>query len=72
MKKNVGTVDRYSRLGVAFAIIVLTLAGVFTGVWAVSLCVIAAYFLFTGIFGLCFFYNLIGIHTLRTKSGPDD
>jgi len=72
MKGNMGTVDRMIRavLAIAFAIFIIT--GVIKGIGAIILGVFAFVFALTSILGFCPIYRLLGIHTLRTKSGADD
>lgn len=72
MLRNVGTVDRVIRLFVVIVFTVLIATGLFKGVGLIICTILGAYLLFTSIFSFCFFYSLVGIHTLRTKSGVDD
>ena len=67
-----GTVDRMIRVIVAIIFAVLIFTGVIKGVGLVVIAVVGFYLLFTGIFRFCLLYNIVGIHTLRTKSGVDD
>jgi len=72
MLKNVGTVDRGIRLFIVIVFAVLIITGVVRGTGLIICSVIGAYLLFTSIFSYCFFYTIVGLHTLRTKSGVDD
>jgi hypothetical protein len=72
MLKNVGTVDRAIRFFIVIIFAVLIITGVMKGAGLIICSVIGAYLLFTSIFSFCFFYSVVGIHTLRTKSGVDD
>lgn len=66
-----GTIDRMIRGFVAIIIAILILTGVVKGVGLVVLAVFGAYFILTVIFGFCPLYTIVGLHTLRTKSGND-
>ena len=72
MLKNMGTVDRALRLFVVIVFAVLIITGLVKGAGLIICSVIGVYLLFTSLFSYCFFYGIIGIHTLRTKSGVDD
>jgi hypothetical protein len=72
MLKNMGTVDKVLRLFVVIVFAVLIITGVVKGAGLVICSVIGVYLLFTSLFSYCFLYSIIGIHTLRTKSGVDD
>jgi hypothetical protein len=73
MVKNLGTIDRASRIFLAILFAVLIITGVVHhGVGLVIFSVFGLYFLLTAIVGFCILYTLVGIHTLRTKSGVDD
>jgi hypothetical protein len=72
MLRNVGTLDRAIRLFVVIVFAVLIITGLVKGAGLIICSIIGVYLLFTSIFSFCFFYSLVGIHTLRTKSGVDD
>lgn len=72
MLKNVGTVDRALRFFIVIVFAVLIITGLLKGVGLIICSIIGAYLLFTSLFSFCIFYNIVGIHTLRTKSGVDD
>jgi len=72
MKKNAGTLDRIIRIILAIFFAVLIFTGIVNGIGAIIIGVFILIFIFTGITGFCPVYTLVGIHTLRTKSGPDD
>jgi len=72
MKKNIGTVDRVIRIIVAIIFAILIFTGLVNGVGLVVLAVLGLYLLLSGIFCFCLLYTIVGIHTLRTKSGVDD
>jgi hypothetical protein len=72
MLKNLGTVDRGIRLFIVIVFAVLIIMGLVKGAGLIICSVIGAYLLFTSLFSFCFFYSIVGIHTLRTKSGVDD
>jgi uncharacterized membrane protein YhiD involved in acid resistance len=71
MIKNMGTIDRSLRTLITIVFAVLILTGVAKGVGLALLAVFGVFFLLTVIFGFCPFYNIVGMHTLRTKSGND-
>lgn len=66
-----GSTDRFIRIFVAIVIAVLIFTGLLKGLAAVVPGIFALLFFFTGIFGFCPLYIIFGLHTLRTKSGPD-
>ncbi|NTW32717.1 MAG: DUF2892 domain-containing protein [Bacteroidetes bacterium] len=72
MKKNMGTVDRAIRIIIALIFIVLLITVHFSCVAAIILGVLAGVLIITSLIGFCPLYHPFGIHTLRTKSGPDD
>jgi len=72
MLRNVGTLDRAIRGAVAIIFALLIILGLVKGIGLIIIAVFGLYLVFTGIFSFCFFYKLVGIHTLRTKSGIDD
>lgn len=69
--KNMGSVDRIIRLIIAIVFLILIMLGVIKGIGIVVFSIISAFFIFTVIFRYCPMYALVGIHTLRTKSGVD-
>jgi len=71
MIKNIGTIDRSIRALITLVFIVLILTGVVRGAGIVLLAVLGVYFLLTVIFRFCPLYTIVGLHTLRTKSGND-
>jgi len=66
-----GTIDRMIRGIVAIVFAVLIFTGVVKGVGLIVLAVFGIYFLLTVVFGFCPLYTIVGLHTLRTKSGND-
>ena len=71
MNKNMGTLDRLIRGIIVIIFTVLILTGVVKGVGLIVLAVLGIFFLLTVIFGFCPLYTIVGLHTLRTKSGND-
>jgi len=71
MIKNMGTIDRLLRAIVAILFAILILTGIVKGVGLAVLAVIGLFLLLTVIFGFCPLYTIVGLHTLRTKSGND-
>ena len=67
-----GTIDRTIRIIVALTIVILLITIHFSCVAAIILGILAGVFIITSLIGFCPLYYLLGIHTLRTKSGPDD
>ena len=72
MLRNTGTLDRSIRGVVAIIFALLIILGLVKGIGLILISVFGLYLLFTSVFSFCFFYKLVGIHTLRTKSGVDD
>ena len=72
MIKNVGTIDRASRIILAVLFGILIVTGVVKGVGLVIMAVFGIYFLLSAILGHCVIYALLGLHSLRVKSGVDD
>ncbi len=68
MKRNVGTIDRVIRIGIALIIGVLYLTGQLSGTAAVILGVVALIFLITGLFGSCPLYAALGMSTCPRKA----
>jgi Protein of unknown function (DUF2892) len=63
MKKNMGTIDRGIRVGLAIAFVVLFFTNVATGVLGYALLAFAAIFVGTSAMGFCPLYTLFGIRT---------
>jgi len=61
--KNVGKFDRYIRITVAAALILLQLSGTLTGTYGIVALVIAAIMLLTSLIGFCPLYSLFGMNT---------
>jgi hypothetical protein len=72
MLKNLGTIDRASRIFLVILFAVLIFTGVVKGAGLVIMSVFSVYFLLTAILAFDPLYTVVGIHTLRTKSGVDD
>ena len=73
MVKNLGTIDRALRIFLTILFAVLIIIGVFHKAGTITIfSVFGAYFLITAILEHCFIYALLGLHTLRFKSGVDD
>ena len=72
MLRNVGTLDRAIRGAIAIIFALLIILGLVKGIGLIIIAVFGLYLVFTSVFSFCFFYKLVGIHTLRTKSGVDD
>lgn len=62
MKKNVGTVDKYIRIIIGVALVVL---GLVTNMW--WLYIIAAIAFITAFLNFCGLYTLLGISTAKKK-----
>jgi hypothetical protein len=65
MNKNMGSVDRGLRTGVALLIIVLFLAGELSGTFAIGFGIVAVAFLLTSAVGVCPIYGILKITTIR-------
>jgi hypothetical protein len=72
MIKNMGTIDRLARTFVAVVLAILIFTGVVHGAGLIISSVLGFFLLATSIFSFCPLYTIVGIHTLRTKSGVDD
>ncbi|MDQ7041161.1 MAG: DUF2892 domain-containing protein [Rhodothermus sp.] len=68
MKRNVGTIDRVVRIGIALVIGVLYLTGQLSGTAAVILGIVALIFLITGLVGSCPLYAVLGMSTCPRKA----
>jgi hypothetical protein len=68
MKKNMGAVDRITRLVIAAIIITLYLTNVITGTIGIVLVTVAAIFLATSLIGFCPLYTLFNINSCKTKN----
>ncbi|MEM1116524.1 MAG: DUF2892 domain-containing protein [Bacteroidota bacterium] len=65
MKKNMGSIDRGVRIGVAVLVAVLYATGVLSGPVALVLGVLAAVFVATSFVGTCPLYLPFGLSTRR-------
>jgi len=72
MVKNLGTIDKASRIFLAVLFTILIITGVVKGVGLIVMAIFCIYLLLSAILGHCAFYAILGIHTLRLKSGVDD
>lgn len=63
MKKNMGSTDRFVRLGIAIALFSLYYANVIEGILAYILLSIAAVLVLTTFISFCPLYTLLGIKT---------
>lgn len=67
MKKNVGTVDKYIRIGAALVIIALYVAKVISGTVGIILLVVAGLLILTSFISFCPVYWPFGISTRGTE-----
>lgn len=67
MKKNMGTIDRIIRLGLAAVVAVLYLTGQITGTAAIVLGIIALVFIITSLVGFCPLYVPLKLSTIGKK-----
>lgn len=67
MKKNIGTVDKYIRIGVALVIIALYVANIITGTVGIILLVVAGLLILTSFVSFCPVYWPFGISTRETE-----
>ena len=70
MTKNMGTVDRVSRLFLALVIAVLYFTGTIGGTLGLVLAIVAAVFLLTSFAGRCPAYIPFGLSTCKQPKGP--
>jgi K+-transporting ATPase A subunit len=63
MKKNMGSIDRVIRLGIAVVIAVLYFTGVISGTIAIVLGILAAVFIATSMVSTCPLYLPFGLST---------
>jgi len=63
MKLNVGSLDKYVRIGAAVLIAVLYFLNIISGTLALILLAVAAIFLVTGLVNFCPLYWVTGIST---------
>jgi hypothetical protein len=68
MKKNIGSVDRIARIIIAAIIAILYFTNTITGIFGITLLIIAAVLLLTSFINFCPLYFLFGINTSKTKS----
>ncbi len=66
MLKNMGSIDRFIRIVIGIAAIILALL-VADGAWGIVLWVVAAIMLVTAVFGSCIIYRPFGISTCTKK-----
>ncbi len=67
MKKNMGTIDRIIRFGLAAVVAVLYLTGQITGTAAIVLGIIALIFVITSLVGFCPLYVPLKLSTIGKK-----
>ena len=67
MQKNMGTIDRIIRFGLAAVVVVLYLTGQITGTAAIVLGIIAVVFLITSLIGFCPLYVPLKLSTIGKK-----
>lgn len=67
MKKNMGSVDRITRLVVAAVIVVLYFTNVVSGTFGLVLIILAAVFALTSFISFCPLYPIFGISTCAAK-----
>ncbi len=67
MKKNMGTIDRMSRVLIAVVIAVLYFTNVISGTLGLVLLIFAGIFVLTGFIGFCPLYSPFGINTCPPK-----
>ena len=67
MKKNMGALDRYVRLGVAGVVVLLAIFKVITGVLAYVLIAVAVVFVLTSIIRFCPLYLPFRINTNKKE-----
>lgn len=70
MKKNMGKIDRGTRVVIAIVIGVLYATGMIPGVLGIVLSVFAVVFLLTSFLGSCPLYLPFGLNTCKTEAKP--
>lgn len=68
MKKNIGTLDKIIRLGLAFVIAILYFLNVISGTMALFLGILAVVFIATSALSFCPLYLPFRISTRKNKS----
>ncbi len=67
MKKNMGTVDRVTRILVSVLIIVLYFSNVISGTLAIILLILAGIFILTSFISFCPLYWPFGLNTTKKE-----
>lgn len=67
MTRNMGSIDRLLRVGVAIIIFALIAMGVLEGTWAIVLGALAAIFVGTSLIGTCPLYLPFGVSSMGPK-----
>lgn len=67
MTRNMGSIDRLLRVGVAIIIFTLIAMGVLEGTWAIVLGALAAIFVGTSLIGTCPLYLPFGVSSMGPK-----
>lgn len=68
MKLNMGSVDRVLRLLLTLVVVILLIAGVLKGAFAIILGIIAVIFFITSVIGFCPLYVILGLSTKKRVS----
>lgn len=71
MIKNMGTIDRVIRLFLAAIFVILNIAGVTTGTFAIILWVVAVVFILTSLASTCPLYIPLKVSTLGKNKGKE-
>ncbi len=67
--KNMGTADRWTRVGLAVVLILTYVTGTVTGTLGIIFTVVGVVFLLTSLIGFCPLYAPFGIRTCPRKEG---
>lgn len=70
MKLNVGTLDKFVRIGAAVLIAILYFANIISGTLAIILMVVAAILLVTGLVNFCPLYWALGLSSRPKQEEP--
>lgn len=65
MKKNMGTIDKFTRVAVAIIVAVLYITGQISGTAAIILGLFAVIFILTSLIGTCPLYLPFGLSTKK-------
>jgi hypothetical protein len=68
MLKNMGSADKVIRLTVSILLVILVIADIITGTWAIVALIAAGILIITSLVGFCPIYYPFGIKTIKLKN----